>query len=70
MNSNSCFKQKKEELMKKKIYNTPTVTVVTVQLASFIAESVQSVDGGPSKGVDWTEGEANSRGGSFWDDEE
>lgn len=57
--------------MKKKIYNSPNITVVTVQLASIMAGSIGDTAGadGLSKGGDWSEGSANSRGGS-WDDED
>lgn len=56
--------------MKKNNYSKPTTMVVTMQLTTFIADSIHSVSGGPAKGDDIVSGEANSRNGGWFDDED
>jgi len=60
--------------MNKKIYNTPTVNVVTIKMSTLMAGSIQYTNGpaGLTVGDETTTEEGpivtESRGSSFWDD--
>jgi len=58
--------------MKKKAYIEPTVALVNIKPTTIIASSIKGVSGidGLGRGDDMSEGQANSRSGDFWDDED